>query len=55
MVEVGTGGSKTRFIKTDWPIEEGLEAGTTKQEGRQTNLVPERGSKVLKRDKEGLD
>lgn len=30
MVQVGTGSSGTRFIKTDWPIEEGLTAGTTK-------------------------
>ena len=30
MVNVGTGKSGTRFIKTDWPIEEGLTAGTTK-------------------------
>lgn len=30
MVNVGTGGTGTRFIKTDWPIEEGLTAGTTK-------------------------
>jgi len=30
MVEVGTGKTGTRFIKTDWPIEEGLIAGTTK-------------------------
>lgn len=30
MVEVGTGTSGTRFIKTDWPITEGLTAGTNK-------------------------
>ena len=30
MVEVGTGTSGTRFLKTDWPVEEGLTAGTTK-------------------------
>lgn len=30
MVEVGTGGSKTRFVKTNWPVTEGLTAGTTK-------------------------
>ena len=32
MVEVGTGGIGTRFINKDWPNEEGLIAGTTKQE-----------------------
>ena len=31
MVEVGTGTVGTRFIETDWPNEEGLIAGTTKQ------------------------
>lgn len=30
MVEVGTGGIGTRFIRTDYPVEEGLIAGTTK-------------------------
>lgn len=30
MVDVGTGTSGTRFIKTDYPIEEGLTAGTNK-------------------------
>ena len=29
MVEVGTGTIGTRFIETDYPNEEGLEAGTT--------------------------
>lgn len=28
-------------LKSDWPITEGLIAGTTKQEGRTTNLVAE--------------
>lgn len=40
MVTVGTGGLKTRFIKKEWPIEEGLIAGTTKQAGRTMNLIP---------------
>ena len=31
MIEVGTGSVGTRFIETDWPNEEGLTAGTTKQ------------------------
>ena len=31
MVEVGTGSVGTRFLDKDYPYEEGLEAGTTKQ------------------------
>lgn len=41
MVEVGTGTSGTRFLKTDWPITEGTTAGTTKQEGKKENLEAE--------------
>ena len=41
MVEVGTGTAGTRFVKTDWPHEEGLTAGTTKQTGRVSNLEVE--------------
>ena len=33
MVEVGTGTVGTRFIEKDYPVEEGLVAGTTKQTG----------------------
>ncbi len=40
MVEVGTGTSGTRFIKTDWPIVEGLDAGTTKL-SEEPNLIAE--------------
>ncbi len=32
--------NKRKELKTDWPIEEGLIAGTTKQTGRVMNLVP---------------
>ena len=45
-------------LKTKWPITSGLIAGTTKQEGRTTNLVAEgiNGVKTLvaRKDKEGL-
>jgi len=34
MVEVGTGGIGSKFIKTKYPVETGLTAGTTTQEGR---------------------
>lgn len=40
-VVVGTGGISSRFIKEDWPITEGLIAGTTKTDGRTVNLVAE--------------
>ena len=38
MVEVGTGTAGTRFLKTEWPVEEGLTAGTTKQAGTEETL-----------------
>lgn len=41
-------------LQTDWPIEEGLTARTTKQTGRVMNLVPEEGSNVPERNKELL-
>ena len=41
-------------LKRKWPVTTGLTARTTKQEGRQSNLVPERGSKVLRLEKVGL-
>ena len=33
-VVVGNGGISSRFIKENWPITEGLVAGTTKTHGR---------------------
>ena len=43
-------------LRTDWPIEEGLIAKTTKQTGRQINLLPQGlngvRSTVLQKDKE---
>ena len=42
MVEVGTGGVGTRFIKTDWPHEVGLSGGFQKQEGENIRLMPEK-------------
>lgn len=32
-VTVGTGGLGSRFIRKDYPVDEGLDAGTTKQTG----------------------
>ena len=54
MVKVGTATKGEKEIKTDWPIEEGLTAGTQKQTGRITNLVPEE-SLVSERESRGLD
>ena len=40
-------------LKTNWPVEEGLTAETTKQTGRTMNLVAENSS-VPERKREGL-
>jgi hypothetical protein len=53
MVVVGTGTGKSRFLKRDWPITEGLTAGTTKQEGTEMVLVAE-NSNLTERDLRGL-
>ena len=45
--------SGEKELKRDWPHETGLIAKTTKQEGRETNLVP-RTSLVPDRLKVGL-
>jgi len=54
MVVVGKGGAKSRFLKRNWPITKGLIAGTTKQEGTQSQLVPEH-SNLTEKDRVGLD
>ena len=41
-------------VKRKWPVTSGLIAGTTKQEGRKYNLIPEQGSLVPRRLKIGL-
>lgn len=41
-------------LKTEWPITSGLVAGTTKQEGRQENLLATDGSMVPKRTLRGI-
>jgi hypothetical protein len=55
MVVVGTGKSGSRFIKTDWPITEGLTAGTTKQYTKESYLVPQEKSLISEKQKVGLD
>lgn len=54
MVEVGTGSSGSRFLKTKWPIAEGLTAGTTKQEGNQENLIAEEADLVPQEERKGV-
>jgi len=53
-IQSGPDGIKQKAVKTEWPVDEGLEGGTQKQTGRTTNLVPEEGSLVLEREKVGL-
>jgi len=48
------GGAGTKEIATRYPVTSGLTAGTTKQEGRQLNLVPTDGSKVREEFRKGL-
>lgn len=50
----GPAGIGEKEIKTNWPHETGLIAETTKQEGRQSNLVAEKGSLVRRAEKELL-
>tara|TARA_R100001480_G_scaffold130684_2_gene128117 strand:+ start:563 stop:730 length:168 start_codon:yes stop_codon:yes gene_type:complete len=45
---------KQKEIKTEWPVEEGLTAGTQKQTGRTTNLVIQEQSLVPDRVKVGF-
>lgn len=45
---------KEKELKTDWPVTDGLTAGTTKQTGHQENLIATEGSNVAKRKKKGM-
>ena len=53
MVVVGTGGRGTRFIRTEYPVVEGITAGTTKLKDDYA-LVPEEDSLVSEKDKVGI-
>tara|TARA_Y100000310_G_C20701853_1_gene830723 strand:+ start:233 stop:403 length:171 start_codon:yes stop_codon:yes gene_type:complete len=53
-IQSGPDGLKQKAIRTEWPVEEGLEGGTNKQEGRTTNLVTEKESLVPEREKVGF-
>lgn len=50
-----TGTKGTKAVLTRYPVTSGITAETTKTAGRQTNLVPEKGSLVRKRYKAGID
>ncbi len=52
-VTVGTGQHDSRFIKTNWPTEEGLDLGTTKTSGRDKYLKPQK-SLIRTEYKKGL-
>lgn len=47
------GGIGTKAIATNWPVEEGLEAGTTTQTGRQMNLIAQT-SVITSKERRGL-
>jgi len=52
-VQEGPGGVKTKIIRHNYPIEEGLTAGTTRQTG-DPFLRAEEGSIVTEKEKVGL-
>tara|TARA_R100000750_G_C2335277_1_gene91837 strand:- start:362 stop:529 length:168 start_codon:yes stop_codon:yes gene_type:complete len=53
MVQVGSAAERgEKELKTDYPHEEGLTAGTQKQEGKASQLTIEEGSNVLSRNTE---
>ena len=54
MVNVGTAERGEKELKTDWPVVEGTDFGTTKTHGRNMKLIPTAGSNVLSRNKELL-
>ncbi len=53
-MSIGPGGSGTRAISKRYPVTSGLTAETTKQEGRQKNLLAE-STIVRKRERAGID
>lgn len=49
MVEVGTGTAGTKIVKTNYPVEEGTTAGTTKLKESPNLIAEERLTKEDKR------
>lgn len=54
-ITLGPGGVGTRFIRTEYPVEEGLQGGVQRQTGRVTNLVIQESSSVLSNERAGID
>mgnify|MGYP003145811769 CR=1 FL=1 len=52
-IQEGPDTFKEKAVKTRWPVEKGLTAGTTTQTGRVMNLVPE-NSLLTRRERCGL-
>lgn len=48
------GSSGTKEIATRYPVTNGLVAGTTSQTGNEENLIPEEGTNIPFRKREGL-
>lgn len=46
--------SGAKELKTNWPITEGLTAGTQKQAGTKMNLTPDEDDLVPQKDRVGL-
>lgn len=56
MVQVGNAATRgEKELKTDYPVTEGLTAGTTKQTGKEMNLIPQDRSLVREIEKVGMD
>jgi hypothetical protein len=55
MVNVGTGGIGTKIINSKYPVVSGLEAGTTKQEGRSSALEVKELSLITCDERVGVD
>lgn len=53
-IQEGPDTHNQKAVKTRWPVVEGNTAGTTKQTGKQMNLLPEKSSLVARKDKVGL-
>lgn len=53
-VQEGPDGLKEKALLKDWPIEDGIVAGTTTQKGHVENLVAEQGSAVVRVGKKGF-
>ena len=50
--------ARRKELKTKWPVTEGIVAGTTKQTGRQMNLLPQGilgiKTRVFRKERKGI-